>query len=333
MDSLTFLERGERTPILPLYVLHGDEHLLKREVLRALRQRVLEGGDEDAGFSAHAGDKATFAAVCDELETAPFFSARRLVVVENADPFVTRFRANLEKKVAHLPATGVLVLEVKSWPSNTRLFKLAGPEAAIDCKALAASRLPPWCVKWARSRHDTELTIHAAGMLVDLVGADMGLLAQEIEKLAIYVGERRRIEPADVDRLVGNSREEKTWKIFDAIAADRPGDALGILDRLFDQGEEPMRMLGAFSLQLRRLAQAARRALQGRPLPGALEEAGIPPFAVKNAIDQLRHLGRRRAARLYDWLLEVDLGLKGGSPLPPRTLLERFVIRLATAQT
>jgi DNA polymerase-3 subunit delta len=43
----------------------------------------------------------------------------------------------------------------------------------------------------------------------------------------------------------------------------------------------------------------------------------------------MKHLGRRRLGKLYDWLMEVDLGLKGGSLLPPRTLLERLVVRLA----
>ena len=89
-------------------------------------------------------------------------------------------------------------------------------------------------------------------------------------------------------------------------------------------GEDPMRILGAFSLQLRRLAQAARLHRQGQPLPAALAQAGMPPFAVKGCEQQLRHLGRRRAERLYDWLLEVDLGLKGSSELKPRMLIEEL---------
>lgn len=102
-----------------------------------------------------------------------------------------------------------------------------------------------------------------------------------------------------------------------------------MLDRLFDQGEEPMRLLGAFSMQLRRLAQAARLVVQGKPMASALQRVGVPPFAARGAEQQLKFLGRRRALKLYDWLLELDLGFKGGSPLPPRTLLERFVVQLS----
>jgi DNA polymerase-3 subunit delta len=68
---------------------------------------------------------------------------------------------------------------------------------------------------------------------------------------------------------------------------------------------------------------------QGESLPSALEKAGVPPFGRRNAEQQLRHLGRRRLDRVYDWLLETDLGLKGSSQLPPRTLLERLVVQLA----
>src|SRR4051812_36169209 len=122
MDSLTFLEKPPKKPE-PLYVVHGDEDFLKRRVMQALRRRVLGEDEDGAGFVAYPGDKAAFATVFDELQTLPFFSPRRLVVVENADPFVTRFRAQLEKALNSLPPTGVLVLDVRTWQSTTRLAK------------------------------------------------------------------------------------------------------------------------------------------------------------------------------------------------------------------
>jgi DNA polymerase-3 subunit delta len=329
MDSLAFLERPSRGKLQPLYVVHGDEDFLKRQVLAALRGLVLAGDGDEFGLSRHEGDKATFAAIHDELAAVPFYSSRRLVLVENADPFVTRHRALLEKAVGRLPATGVLVLEVKSWPNTTRLAKLIDDAATIVCKAPAAYRLPAWCVQWCSSRYAKQLASPAAALLVDLVGADMGQLDQELCKLAIFVGARPAIDLAAVDQLVGRSRAETIWKILDAIGEGNASGALTILDRLLDQGEEPLRILGAFSMQLRRLAQATRLHQSGQPLARALEQAGVPPFGVKSGEVQLKHLGLRRINRVYEWLLEVDTGLKGGSPLPPRTLLERFVIRLA----
>jgi DNA polymerase-3 subunit delta len=201
--------------------------------------------------------------------------------------------------------------------------------ATIVCKAPAAARLAAWCGEWAAERHHKQMSGPAAELLVDLVGLDMGLLDQEILKLAIYIGERKKIDTADVDRLVGHNRAESTWKVFDALAAGRSAEALGVLDRALEQGEEPLKIMGAFNMQLRRLAQAARLATHGANMRSALAQAGVPPFGVDSAERQLRHLTRRRALRLYDWLLEVNMGLRGDSPLPARTLLERFLLKLA----
>jgi DNA polymerase-3 subunit delta len=330
MDSLAFLEKTPSADPQPIYVLHGDEDFLKRQVLLTLRERILGDGTDSFGYSTHAGESATYAAVHDELETLPFLSKRRLVIVNNADPFVSRNRAALEAYIAKPAATGSLVLDMKSWPSNTRLYRIVASSGVIACNTPKADKLGDWCVRWASSHYDKALTVAAARMLVDLVGLHMGMLDQEMAKLTAYVGDAKRIDVDDVDQLVGHSREESTWKIFDAIGDGRTADALAILARLFDQGEEPMRILGAFSMQLRRLAQAARLVIQGRPMGAALVQVGVPPFAMQGCERQLKHLTRQRASQLYDWLLETDLGLKGGSQLPERVVLERLVVRLAS---
>jgi DNA polymerase-3 subunit delta len=185
---------------------------------------------------------------------------------------------------------------------------------------------------WCGTHHGKELAPAAARLLVDLVGPEMGLLDQELGKLSVYVGEAGRVEAADVDRLVGHSRAENTFEIFKLIGTGQTAAALRHLDRLFDQGEDPIRLLGAFSWQLRPLAKAARLSGQGVSLAAALEQAGVPPYARRSAEQQLRHLGRRRTDLLYDWLLQVDLGMKGSSQLTPRTLLERLVVQLARAK-
>ncbi len=328
MDSLSFLEAVSSGEPQPVYVVHGEEEFLHRQVIAALRIRVL-GDDADASFglSAHPGDRAVWSTVNDELHTLPFLSPRRLVVVEGADPFVSAHRPQLEKYLAKPAPSGVLVLDVKSWPATTRLAKMLDGPSSISCKPLTGPKLAEWCRKWAQSQHKKQLLVPAAQLLVELIGAEMGLLASEIAKLAVYVGEAARIDAPDVDRLVGNSRAENTFKIFDLIGQGDAKGALALLDHLLGQGEDEMKLLGAMSWQLRKLASAARLTSLGRPVGAALAEAGL--FRAREAEQQMRHLGRRRLERLFDWLLEADLGMKGASQLPKRTLLERMIVRLA----
>jgi DNA polymerase-3 subunit delta len=329
MEAITFLEKIDKAKLQPVYVLHGEEAFLKRQILAALRKLVLGPGDDGFGVCTFPGDKASYSVVHAELTTLPFLAPRRLVVVEHADPFVTEERARLEQYVAAPAATGVLVLDMKTWLKTTRLAKLLPETAILACNPPAMSRLPEWCAVWCRTQHDKELPRTAARLLVDLVGADMGLLDQELFKLAVYVGEGKRIESGVVDLLIGNSRAEKTWEIFTKIGNGQTGEALTFLARLFDQGEDPMRLLGAFSSHLRQLAKVARLNAQGVSIYDAQEKAGIPPFARRPTEQYLRQLGQRRQDSLYDWLIETDLGMKGSSQLPLRTQLERLVVRLA----
>src|SRR5436309_2019858 len=134
MESLAFLDSTSKE-VLPLYVLHGDEDFLKRQVLQALRKRVFGGEEEEFGFSSQPGDKATFAGVHDELATLPLLCPRRLVMVDNADTFVTKHRPLLEKYAAEPIGQATLVLDVKTWPANTKLAKLVDSKSTIVCKA------------------------------------------------------------------------------------------------------------------------------------------------------------------------------------------------------
>ena len=84
----------------------------------------------------------------------------------------------------------------------------------------------------------------------------------------------------------------------------------------------PIAILAQIGSTLRRFAAAARLIEQaeaaGRRLSlrQALEEAGFKAFTLSKAESQLRQIGRVRAARLYRWLLDADLALKGSSSSP-----------------
>jgi DNA polymerase-3 subunit delta len=126
--------------------------------------------------------------------------------------------------------------------------------------------------------------------------------------------------------------------MLDAALDGKLPEAMRQLDRLLASGEQPVGILGQISASLRRFAAATRLVLQAeaagrRIAPSqALEQAGVKPFVLQKAERQLRRLGRSRGARLYQWLLEADLDLKGDSAMHPRLILERLVLRLAAPQ-
>jgi DNA polymerase-3 subunit delta len=268
--------------------------------------------------------------VFDELAMLPFLGSRRVVVVQNADEFVSAHRESLERYVQKPSRSGVLILAVQSWPSNTRLAKMVAQSGlAIDCKSPDERSMVPWCRRRAKDRYGKQLSADAASLLVELVGPGVGRLDSELGKLASFVGAESAISAEHVDRLVASGRVETVWKILDAATAGDSADALRMLNGLAIAGEQPMLIFGALSSQLRKLAKAYRMILNGEPVRSALPRAGVPPFYIDKAQAQLRFLGRDRLSCIYQWLTEIDLGLKGDSSLSPQHLLERLIVRVS----
>jgi DNA polymerase-3 subunit delta len=330
MDALTFLATADPPP-QRLYVLSGDEDFLKRLVREKVLGQLLGGADPDLAVSGYSGEKLDFSTVRNELETVPFLAPCRVVVVENADPFVTNHRSALEQYAARPSPVGVLILDVRTFPESTKLAKALPEAAKIACKPPAGHRLPAWCVERAKTGYGKRLTAAAAELLVERVGPTMGLLDQELGKLATAAGTRATIGAEEVEKLVGRSRSADVFRILEAIGDGKPGVALSILEELFAEGEDPLAVVGPLTAQLRKLVAVARFTAAGLPLGEAMNAAKVPGWekARQGCEKQLRHLGRRRLEKLTEWLAELNLGLKGGNPLPERVQVERFVVLLA----
>jgi DNA polymerase-3 subunit delta len=329
MHAMEFLRRAAGVA-KPIYAAYGDDPYLRREAIGAIVKAALGPDADEGAVTRLAGDHAELADVLDELRTLPFLAKRRVVVVENADPFITAHRADLERYAERPAATGVLVLAPKTWPGNTRLAKaVAKVGEAVECKAPREAELPEWLVRLAKEHEGVALDPDAARLLVELVGPEVGLLASEVAKLATYVGKAAKIRRGDVAKMVGAGRVETIWRVLDAATTGKGAEALDDLDRLLTSGEHPVGLLAAMSASLRKVHHAGTLRKARRDLNEACREAGIPPFAQELTGRQHAHLGPGRVDALPALLLRADMDLKGGSQLDPRVVLERFLLALA----
>lgn len=338
---------AEKTPAAPpgFCVVFGDEPFLKRLVLTELRHRVLGAEESDGEFAltTFEGDTAEAREVFDCLSTMSLFGGgQRLVIVEDADEFVSKNRPRLEEYADHPIAGSVLVLEVSTWASNTKLYKKAeNVGLPVNCAAPAPAALLKWLIARTKQPHQAKLERDAAELLVETVGPQMGLLDQELAKLASAAGLQGTITSQMVNDLVGGWRAKTTWDMLDAAAEGKAADALVQLDRLLLSGEAPIALLAQIGSTLRRFAAATRLVEQAESagkridLRQALQTAGFKtwPAVMQKAEAQLKQLGRQRGAKLYQWLLEADLALKGSSShiSRARTVLEQLVVRMSEA--
>jgi DNA polymerase III subunit delta len=327
MNALKWLRESGQQPVRSVYAVFGDDAYLIRESIKALVSTVLPGEESGAAVSRFVGSQTSLAQVLDEVCTLAFFSRLRLVVVEEADSFISKYRKELEGFVEHHRGSGILLFQSKQWLATTKLAKLVDKIGlAIDCSGPPESELAGWLIQLARTRDDAQLDPDAARLLVELVGPETGILAAEVEKLAVYAGDSKRIDRQDVAKLVGAGRVEKIWKALDAATTGQGRMALEHLDNLLAAGESAVGLLAAMSTSLLKLHHAGRLRTARVNLDEACRIAGVYPKAVGR---QHAHLGPSRVDQLPAWLLQADLDLKGGSLLEPRVVLEQLLVRLA----
>ena len=106
----------------PVYALVGDDSFLQLQELA----RITAAVGKDAQRADFDGETAALADVLDELRCYAMFGGgcAKLVVVRNADDFVSRFREQLEDYVAKPSDTGTLALRLSSLPKGQRIYKL-----------------------------------------------------------------------------------------------------------------------------------------------------------------------------------------------------------------
>jgi len=356
--AFDFLARPVPTGSLPpVCVAYGDDAFLRRLVVRSIRQAVASGDDDDLSISQFDGGQCEWRDVSDGLSTMSLFGGdANLVIVSPADDFVTKYRAQLEDYVGSPNVKSTLVLAVNSFPGNTRLSKMvAASGKPIECrlpftpgskKNVDVARVVEWLVNWAQTEHQLKLDTPSAQLMYDLIGDDLGLIDQEIAKLAVTVDDPQAVTLQEIQGVVGGWRMKTAFDLIDAAADGNSGEALRQLDRILQAGEHPLAMFGAVSWSLRRYALALRaieemeRTGQRVNFDGALQLAGFRNFKMsptasrtelKAANSRLRQIGRQRAGQIFGWLLETDLQLKGSHSHErrARAALEFLLLNLA----
>jgi len=311
----------------PVYVLRGDDAFLLDAYRREIISAVL--GDADPQVCVTAFDAETpLADVLDELRTLPFLAPCRVVILRDADAFVTANREKLEQYLQSPSETSTLILMVNAWRSDWRLAKLVAQIGEVkECAFRADANLAGWIAK-AAGKRGKKITREAASLLETYVGRDLACLSNELEKLSLYVQPREVIEAADVAALTPATSQPVDYELTNAIAGGDVTQALKALDDLTHSSGWEFKTLGSLAYHLRKV-MAVQQRLAGGASPQEALRATKMPYHLHAVF--LKLVQRRSPAKLqsdFRKLIRADLALKSGSqPLPA---MQELIVALCT---
>jgi DNA polymerase III subunit delta len=206
----------------PVYALVGADPFLQSQK-QAEISAVLPGDAQRAEFD---GERAELADVLDELRSFAMFGGGKVVVIRNADEFISRFRPQLEDYLAAPSDSATLILRVSSLPSNQRIYKAIAKVGQIeDCAPPKDRDLPHWVAQQAKTAHAITMTPDAAALLADLVGGELGRINSELAKLALST-DNGKVDAELVGKTVSFQRERQMWDMTNELAAGHTAEAL-----------------------------------------------------------------------------------------------------------
>ncbi|HOQ05958.1 MAG TPA: DNA polymerase III subunit delta, partial [Anaerohalosphaeraceae bacterium] len=213
--------------VSPLYLIAGPDSFLNARQARRLTEQFLTEEERPLALWQPSGEEPPeMVDVLDELRTVPFLASRRVVLIQNADEFVSRNRARLEEYLEHPSPTGILILTVSKADTRTRLVKRLAQLGGLIETEVKSWELPRFACEYCRSHFGKTLTLPAAQLLVELAGDEPGSICQELEKLAVFVGEQKTITPEQVQRLVGQNRTFDAFDVIDVLMKRDTAEAL-----------------------------------------------------------------------------------------------------------
>lgn len=339
------------------YLLHGDDEFTTREQLKKLRSQ----GDFGYNQDTYDGAGVDLNTVIITSNTLPFLSEQRLVIVEGlpkkkrgetqtasqetADDATkvgkakkgkktskptTATRAGFEKALAehitHMPATTTLILLVDEvLDSSNPLFKAAEQDGKVlQSMVPKGQALEKWIINRVKTIH-VKIAPEAATLLADFSGNHLRLLANELDKLATYVGQNATITVLDVRKLSAQVQEARIFDLADALAQRNRKQALNILHDLLSDGEVPIVLIATIISQMRRLLLVKELAQQGMRSGQIASTLGMAPFIADKCLRQVGNFSVAQLESIYRQLMATDAALKR-SKMAPEMALDLLVV-------
>jgi DNA polymerase-3 subunit delta len=352
-----FVTELESRKLRAAYVFVGDEAFFRKRFRDAILEHLVPTDLRDFGlFEFDLGD-TDLAEILDRARTPSLMAPFQVFFVRGVKNLFGR-GSNEEKLTAieeycknpNPDALLVFVADHISIPADVRRMEMQDKEryqriresmgpycGIVELARVEEGEAVRWISEYCASR-DVKIDSDGARELVDALGGDMMMISNELEKLILYVGEKKRITLGDVETMVLAAKQRSLYELTDAISAKERVRALEVLDAILTSGDGEEAAIGHIYMLAKTFRQMLvileRNVRDQRMLWAALWQGfRVPPFAADDIIRQARrYKSRRELTRAIRLVAKADLALRS-NPVSKRMVLERLVIELTGTES
>lgn len=292
-----------------VYLLYGTENYLKKLYRDKLKEAIL-GNSDEMNYSYFEGKSIDISNVIAIADTMPFFSERRLIIIENSGLF--KSQNNFSDYVKSIPPTTHIVFVEDEIDKRNRLFKAVKNEGTIsEMNAMDEKNLKLWIASLL-DKENKKITSDTILYLLNKAGTDMDNLYNEVEKLVCFAWDREIITEQDIEMVCTTQITGKIFLMVDAIGNKQQAKALDLYYDLLALKEKPMSILFLVSRQFNILAQVKDLVALGYNNTVISEKAGLMPFTISKYVNQARNFTMETLKDALESCADIEEAIKTG---------------------
>jgi len=334
------IKRAERGELLPVWLLSGEERLMRDLALAAITKAALAGAAiADFNLDKFSAGDTPIDKILGATRTVPMMAKRRVVIIRGLERWDSASGDTGEEdtgkalppldrlaEYAKAPVDSTcMILVAQKIDGRRKLVALAKKSGfLVDCAPVDSRQIPGWIRARAKGLGHA-IDDDVCQLIAEIAGPDLSYLADVIERLSLYVGLEQPITEDAVSVCVTRVKMADTWNLVDAASTKELGKVLALFADVYDPRDRGLPLVGAIAWSLRQLLKLDAAIRDGAGLDDAARRAGIyPAFKARDLAKKLKAFRPRELERWLVIVQETDIALKSSRRSADAILEEMF---------
>lgn len=307
----------------PVYLIYGEEDFLKQSYKKKLKEVIT--GDDTMNYNYFEGKGIDVGELISLADTMPFFSGKRLIILEDSG-FFKGASEELAEYIPNIPETACLIFVESVVDKRGRLYKKVKDKGyAAEMKRQDASQLARWAGT-ILAQNDRKITSATMNLFLERVGDDMEHIRTELEKLISYTIGNDVVTSEDVKAVTTVQVTNRIFDMVNAIVTGKTKLAMELYEDLLALKEPPMRILFLIARQFNQLLLVKELSAQGADKGRIASSLKLPPFVVGKMLPQVKTFTREQILTYVTSCVDAEESVKTGR-LSDRMAVELLIAR------
>lgn len=317
------------TKFFPAYLFLGEEDFLKKEAVEKLKARFLDSSTEDLNYGIFYAREKDFSinALLDSLNTMPFLSKKRLIVLKDADALSASNAKSVLSYLENPRESSIFVIESRlAAIKGGFILELSKLAHLIYFRKLKDMALNNWLFKRAAA-FKKKISPEAISAIKENIPNDLTMLSGAIDNLVLYTGQRTVITGQDVDKVVGVSASHTAFDLIDSIENKDAKKALGVFSSLKKDRKKETELLGLLGWNVRMILRV-KELSRIRNRSEISRELGLNPGSFEHILNRASRLKKTQVFGLLDEIVKADLDIKTGAL--STVVIEKLIVKMCS---